>query len=170
MYQLAQDNRGYCQKISDGGDLASAMSSYYGYFAAGIEADQPRWVTYNDWITGQELLASCLATYDTGKTPKELLGVICMDINVIVDLPKLRSANGWEEFVVGYEAATTTCQKTTITDAHIEKFRNAISDTNKCEPPGPLSTGAIIGIVIGGLAFCGCCGFAAIKWRKRSQN
>merc|ERR1711924_445893 len=169
MYQLAQDNKGYCQKVGDGGDLAKAMSSYYSYFAASINAVKPRWVKYNDWITDQELLSACLSVYDTRETPKELLGVVCMDVNVIATLPTLQSLSSYDKFEEAYQEDTKACQKAKLSDEQIQKFRDAVEEGNRCEPDGG-TPWHIIGAVVGGFFLLFCCSVAYYMIKKKQSE
>ena len=78
------------------------MANYYAVFASGLKSCDLRWVEYTDIVTGTDLLAGCLpifeiASSDTtcggasaGGDSAHLLGVTCMDINMIADLPTLR--------------------------------------------------------------------------------
>ncbi len=85
---------GLFHSIPDNGDLPTAMANYYSVFASGLQSCDLRWIKYADVVTGTELLAGCLpvferssgATCDTssgGGDAAHLLGVTCMDINMI---------------------------------------------------------------------------------------
>ena len=103
--QIACENGGLFHWIPDDGDLASAMANYYAVFASGLKSCDLRWVEYTDIVTGTDLLAGCLPIFeitssdttcgagaggDEGEDSAHLLGVTCMDINMIADLPTLR--------------------------------------------------------------------------------
>jgi len=96
--KIACANKGIGYEITDGGDLASTMSDYYRYWANSVpisEATSPskRWVKYIDAGTGDtELFAGCSPIYDPLELldgDVNLLGVVCMDINMIIDLEDL---------------------------------------------------------------------------------
>ena len=97
--RLACENDGIFYAVPDNGPLADTMASYYSLLGALLRPCATRYVPYNDWFTGQELLASCLAAFeksaagdpsscdgglsglgDSGdnRVPK-LIGVACLD-------------------------------------------------------------------------------------------
>merc|ERR1712048_456576 len=71
--------------------------------------DTVRWVEYEDTITKTEVVAGCLPIYDRRGTSPKLLGVTCMDINLIASLPTLQKTTGWEDFERAKESASRTC-------------------------------------------------------------
>ena len=65
--QLACSASGISHVISDtsGDQLANAMASYYKLLSPMLSPCQTRWVTYTDSLTGTELLAACIAAFET---------------------------------------------------------------------------------------------------------
>jgi hypothetical protein len=110
--RMACQNNGVFFNVADGGDLGDAMSSYYTYIAAASEQTGTRWVLYND-VSGIELLASCTAIYDKGAQATEelsvVLGVVCMDINVMVPLKTLQLRGDYQDFYSKVVDASNTC-------------------------------------------------------------
>jgi hypothetical protein len=82
--------------VADDGDLAGAMASYYELFAAGVQTCSVRWMPYTTASTKTDVLAACLPIFELangasscdGTTPtgqwSKLLGVSCVDINIMV--------------------------------------------------------------------------------------
>jgi len=111
--RLSEEHGGEFRAVADGGNLNDAMSSYYKVFADRLtSADTVRWILYEEYITGTELLAGCLPFYDRRDAQRPaLLGVTCMDINVIADLPTLRANPGWQDFERAMEADSRSCDR-----------------------------------------------------------
>jgi hypothetical protein len=102
--KIACQNLGIAYQIDDGSDLASVMTDYYKYFIWGLSLEdamnmKPKWIRYTDsWMATDgdaasaveyPLLAGCKAVFDDAQLQAnnvELLGVACMDMNIIVDL------------------------------------------------------------------------------------
>ena len=98
------------------------MASYFELFATGLRGCTVRWTRYEDAVTGTELLAACVPIFElanglsscdgdgvaAGQWSK-LLGVSCVDMNIIVDLPTLEAHAQYPQFKAAYEAATKTC-------------------------------------------------------------
>jgi hypothetical protein len=92
--KIACQNLGVAYTIEDGADLASVMTDYYKYFIWGMKVQdamnmKPKWIKYTDSWVGEPLLAGCKAVFDDEQLQAnnvELLGVACMDMNVIVEL------------------------------------------------------------------------------------
>mmetsp|Transcript_111768 Transcript_111768/g.316142 ORF Transcript_111768/g.316142 Transcript_111768/m.316142 type:complete len:604 (+) Transcript_111768:41-1852(+) len=113
LQRLAKEHGGEFHSIGDGdgGNLGDAMASYYKVFADRLtSADTVRWIMYEDAITHTELLAGCLPFFDRRNAKhKTLLGVTCMDINIIADLPTLRANPGWQDFKWAQETDSRSC-------------------------------------------------------------
>merc|ERR1719399_32466 len=70
------------------------MTDYYKYFTWALSVQdavdmRPKWIAYTDSWAGEPLLAACKAVFDDEQLQLnnvELLGVACMDMNVIVEL------------------------------------------------------------------------------------
>lgn len=114
---IANLGKGFSEYVPDGTTLGDAMSRYFLTFSdsseyAGLN-QRLRWVVYSDWIMGTELFAACLPMYDesgvsSGQKPS-LLGVTCIDVNMVVDIPTFRQQPGFANFQAAYEADTRTC-------------------------------------------------------------
>ena len=141
-----------------------------------------RWTKYNDYYTGKELLGACLASFELesagaqtscngglsglgeqgdSRVPK-LIGVGCVDMNLVVDLPTLESHPEYEEFWAEVQSDMKACPLNTLTDAQMENLRfeaggessqcHARYDTDchdegDCEDEGG-AIGAIIGAIV----------------------
>jgi len=111
--RIADEHQGFSKFVPDGGDLANAMSLYYLTFSSwsgqdGIY-DRVRWVLYQDIITKGDLLAGCMPAYDMKKEVPQLLGVTCMDINMVVDIDTLRKQPAFNEFKTAYMKNSRKC-------------------------------------------------------------
>jgi hypothetical protein len=92
--KIACRNIGIAYHIEDGADLGSMMTDYYKYFIWGLTVQnavdmKPKWISYTDGWGGEPLLAGCKAVFDDEQLQNdnvELLGVACMDMNIIVEL------------------------------------------------------------------------------------
>lgn len=111
--QVACGTEGVFHTVADGGDLTGAMTSYYSYYIAATGARQARWVQYNDLITGVEMLASCAPVYNPALSAtdglNELLAVVCMDVNVFVELEVLSARNDYQDFITRVTNKTDVC-------------------------------------------------------------
>lgn len=111
--RIADEHQGFSKFVPDGGDLGNAMSLYYLTFSSwsgqdGIY-DRVRWVLYQDIITKGDLLAGCMPAYDMKKKVPQLLGVTCMDINMVVDIDTLRKQPAFNEFKTAYMKNSRKC-------------------------------------------------------------
>ena len=129
-----------------------------------LEPCKLSWVRYNDYYTGQELLGACLASFelessgaqtscngglsglgDVGdsRVPK-LIGVGCVDINLVVDLPTLESHAGYNDFWAKVQNDMKVCPRKTLTVGQMETLRAEASGASaRCypaPPPSPPST------------------------------
>ena len=104
---------------------------------------------YNDWITDTPLLAGCMAVYDRRKSKPVLLGVNCMDINMVVDLKTLEAHPEYKTFEKAFNTASRRClngveQNSMPTEAECASeweaaFNNPIYDAG---PPGDSAAAA----------------------------
>mmetsp|Transcript_34583 Transcript_34583/g.64529 ORF Transcript_34583/g.64529 Transcript_34583/m.64529 type:complete len:847 (+) Transcript_34583:126-2666(+) len=184
--RLACDNDGIHYSVADGADLSEVMSSYYSYFAASISYTGARWILYDDFATGTELLAACTPMYDQ-TNPSEmaiLIGVICMDINMIVDTTRLRAHSQWNDLYSRVLATSQACAGSWdgMTDAAkllvLEELRtlNANNGAETCGNAGAGddddggggggSAGLIVGIVIPLVVVLAVCCFCYAKRGK----
>jgi hypothetical protein len=110
--RLACENRAIAYTLSDGASLGEVMSSYYTFFAASMTHPGSRWVLYNDFATGTELLSACTPVYDRSDPSKKyslLAGVVCMDMNILVSISDLRQRTGWGNLYARVKAASDSC-------------------------------------------------------------
>ena len=129
-----------------------------------LEPCKLRWVRYNDYYTGQELLGACLASFELespgaqtscngglsglgevgdSRVPK-LIGVGCVDMNLVVDLPTLESHAGYDDFWAKVQDDMKVCPLKTLTAGQMETLRaEAGGASARCypaPPPSPPST------------------------------
>jgi len=113
--KVSELSGGQFNYIEDGGDLKGAMSSYYTFFADRQQSRAVRWLLYSDFITGFPLLAACAPFYDavdpaTNIAP--ILGVVCMDMNVIVQYSEVALRPDFEVFNKKIEKENSFCPNT----------------------------------------------------------
>ena len=134
--RLACDSRGISHVIDDtsGDKLANAMANYFRLLSPMLEPCQTRWVTYEDWLSGTELLGACMAAYEKvgggtsceggldglgesgdGRTPT-LLGVSCIDMNLVVSLETIRNRPDWGDFDARMRSDAQKCPRVTLTE------------------------------------------------------
>jgi hypothetical protein len=125
--KIACQNQGIAYDIPDGGSLGDVMSDYYKYFSSGLDPNDPaltevRWMEYLDASTGiYTLLAGCQPVYNSAALDEdevELLGVVCMDINMIVDLIDLKyNRDGYPQLLAGMKRASERCNSVSYSEA-----------------------------------------------------
>jgi hypothetical protein len=122
-HKLACQNWGIAYDIEDPTDstassVADAMTDYYQYFSAGLDQDHPsfgkvRWVEWKDLATGALQLSGCKPIYDERARSAgevQLNGVICIDINMLVDLHELQfERGGWPQLQQQIDEANQQC-------------------------------------------------------------
>jgi len=108
--QLACENYGYYQHVSNYADLDPAMAGYYKYFASTYQGCDGglRWIEYTDSVTCARLVAGCMPVFHGDL----LYGVTCMDANVIASLDDLQAQSGWAAFEAQYKAESRQCPAT----------------------------------------------------------
>ena len=172
-----------------------------------LEPCKLRWVRYNDYYTGQELLGACLASFelespgaqtsckgglsglgDVGdsRVPK-LIGVGCVDMNLVVDLPTLESHAGYNDFWAEVQSDMKACPRNTLTEAQMETLRfeaggapsmcnsvhSAHNDTDCHDGEDCEDEGEVIGAVIGAIvpvviiAFVGFAIFRVVRAKQQ---
>ena len=111
------------------------------------------WTKYNDYYTGKELLGACLASFELEssgaktscnggleglgergdrRVPK-LIGVGCVDMNLVVDLPTLESHTGYNDFWTKVQNDMKACPLKELTEAQMETLRSeAGGESSKC--------------------------------------
>lgn len=107
--KMACQTNGIWYAVEDGADIASKMYSYFAFLALGLEETEPRWITYKDSFTGTDLVAACHgANYREGGN-KVLIGVVCVDLNLILDLDLFRQKPDYDEAWTTIEQKQERC-------------------------------------------------------------
>jgi hypothetical protein len=142
-----------------------------------------RWSNYEDaYDLYIEYLSVCTPMYDLNTAKDELsilLGVVCMDVNMIADLDSLRAQTEFPAFWAQVEHDSLECSPSWSgldeagKQANIAKIRERLSygGAEACGPPdNSLGGGYIFLIVLGLLAFFATCilGFQHLKKRRKS--
>jgi hypothetical protein len=130
---IACQNQGIWYHVMEGQPIENIMVQYFNLFAAGMVSDTVRWVKYEDAVTKEPLLAGCLPTYDRSGSVPELLGVSCMDINVIVSMDTLASKPKYAEMRAKQIATTKTCASLRMTAATLQHLRQQVSTYSVCK-------------------------------------
>ena len=130
--RLACENKGIFYKLPDHADLSTEMSRYYEYFASGVEFCTPSFTRYQDVVTGSELWPACLPSYDRSSGERELLGVGCMDLNVMADLNRMKKEDYWKDFVCKLSDLTKQCHQLDLSECRLEKLRKAAGPESSC--------------------------------------
>jgi len=154
--QIACAHKGAHHYIPDDGDIGATMAKYYTYFAAGIRSTSARWVTYADAGTGVELMAACLPSYHNRGQGEDriftLLGAGCVDINMLIDLDRLRQLPEWPEFEKDVHQRTAKCAKYSLTNKRLNQLREM--NESSCEPEDYNGIYIVVGSVVGFIVLC----------------
>ena len=135
--------------------ISDTMASYFQVLAPMLSPCKLRWTLYNDYYTGQQLLGACLASFELesansatscngglsglgengdSRVPK-LIGVGCVDMNLVVDLgPELgqpgypeagtlRAHPEWDTFWAKVESDMAVCPRIELTKGQMETLR-----------------------------------------------
>ena len=135
--RLSCENRGIFYQVPDGADLSRIMASYYEYFATGQEICQPSFTSYTDVVTNTKLWPVCLPTYDRAAADPSLLGVTCLDLNMIVDPGTIQSESYWDDISCKVSDFTKTCQQLDTSDCRLQRLRAAVGTESVCEGDVP---------------------------------
>lgn len=130
--RLACENSGIFYPLADGADLSTAMSKYYEYFASGVEICTPSFTRYQDVVTGAELWPACLPSYNRSSGEQGLLGVSCLDLNLMIDMSTIKSADYFSNFVCKLSDLTKQCRQLDMNDCRLEKLRRAVDPQSSC--------------------------------------
>eukprot|EP00931_Biecheleriopsis_adriatica_P100882 TRINITY_DN76124_c0_g1_i1.p1 TRINITY_DN76124_c0_g1~~TRINITY_DN76124_c0_g1_i1.p1 ORF type:complete len:753 (+),score=104.63 TRINITY_DN76124_c0_g1_i1:49-2259(+) len=130
--KLACDNGGVFYPVPDGGDLKHIMAQYYSFFSSGQEVCIPAFTRYEDVVTGAELWPACLPIYDRTRSQAQLLGVTCMDLNVMADPKDMRKESMWSDFTCKVSDMTKKCRPMFLTECSREKIRREYSEESVC--------------------------------------
>lgn len=108
------------------------MSKYYEYFASGVEICTPSFTRYQDVVTGAELWPACLPSYNRSSGEQGLLGVSCLDLNLMIDMSTIKSADYFSNFVCKLSDLTKQCRQLDMNDCRLEKLRRAVDPQSSC--------------------------------------
>lgn len=153
--RLACENKGIAQKVEDAQDdrLANAMASYYQMLGPMLKPCQTRWVGYTDILSGEYLLTGCMAAFETldgstatsceggldglgepgDKRVPHLLGVGCIDMNLIVDLNVIQARDDWGDFEARINSEMSACPRITLTELQLETLRVNVGAESVCD-------------------------------------
>lgn len=129
---IACQNEGIWYPVSKDAPVANIMAKYYQLFAAGIYSEQVRWTEYIDAVSGTPLLAGCLPVYDKSGSYAKLVGVSCMDINVIVSLDTLRQKPLYKQMREEMDIETKRCARVEYGATTLQQLRLEVSDRSLC--------------------------------------
>jgi hypothetical protein len=148
--KIACQNSGIAYQIPDGQPLVDTMVDYYKYFSNGLSATDPhlqkvRWTEYTDGWVGGRLLAGCMAVYDKNKKSAgqvDLLGVTCMDMNVILPLGigtgespnnPLEARDNYPTFKDAIDEESNRCMAVSHDQSSLQRMRRAHPDSSECK-------------------------------------
>ena len=153
--RLACENKGIAQKVEDAQDdrLANAMASYYQMLGPMLKPCQTRWVGYTDILSGEYLLTGCMAAFETldgstatsceggldglgepgDKRVPHLLGVGCIDMNLIVDINVIQARDDWGDFEARINSEMSACPRITLTELQLETLRVNVGPESVCD-------------------------------------
>jgi len=166
---IACKHNGVAYAIADGGNIADVMAGYYKVLSPMSMPCTVRWSNYTDVLTGQPLLAACLASYKmvAASSPTscaegepdcllELLAVTCIDMGLMVSMEVLEVNAGWADFWSKVQQEQQLCSPVTITEAQMQYIRQEAqtrgggagacpapqAEPSACKaPPGPPGEG-----------------------------
>eukprot|EP00747_Dinoflagellata_sp_TGD_P124024 gnl/TRDRNA2_/TRDRNA2_173934_c0_seq3.p1 gnl/TRDRNA2_/TRDRNA2_173934_c0~~gnl/TRDRNA2_/TRDRNA2_173934_c0_seq3.p1 ORF type:complete len:655 (-),score=112.36 gnl/TRDRNA2_/TRDRNA2_173934_c0_seq3:34-1998(-) len=124
--EIACSTNGIWHHVPDDGDVENIMAKYYLLFAASIDTSQVRWTEYFDSVSGTALAAGCLPAYDTSSV-KALIGVGCLDLNVIVDLDAFKGKEGYAATWKSMLDAATACPSINFAATTLQRMRREAS-------------------------------------------
>jgi hypothetical protein len=146
--KIACQNDGIPYQVPDGEPLADVMVDYYKYFSNGLSASDPiletvRWTEYTDaWTETAKLLAGCMPVYDSTKKANgevDLIGVTCMDMNVIVPLQgsgnnPLENRDNYNAFKLEIERQSSLCMASSHDQSSLQRMRKSHPKSSECRP------------------------------------
>ncbi|CAE8654690.1 unnamed protein product, partial [Polarella glacialis] len=132
--RLACDNKGIFYPVSDTADLTQIMAAYYAYFASGQASCSPSFSRYADANTAEILYAGCLPMLERTAYNSSLLGVACMDINMLSSIDQLKPQPNfaWEQLACEMSDVTKKCRHMHLTDCSLQKLRLQVSTGSMC--------------------------------------
>merc|ERR1740117_2448708 len=123
MKKMACMTSGVWTAVPDGGDIENAMADYYQVYAAGVHSGDARWVEYEDALTLTRLVAACYSVYDTSGSGRELYGVVCVDLNMIINLGEFRDKPGYEATWAEMRRAAQSCSVISVSEEMLQDIR-----------------------------------------------
>jgi len=141
---IACQNSGIWYQVPDGAaGIRQAMSGYYAYYAGALAStNQIRWTMYQELKTRNDLITGCLPAYDRTVLPPRLLGVVCMDVSIIMDIPAFRAKSDFPAANTKMEQEARQCTRVSLSQADLEALRMAVSPQSSCvAAPLPQASG-----------------------------
>ena len=92
--RLACATNGLFYPVDDEPSLPAAMAEYYQYFVQLHDPCRVTWIAYTDAITDANLVAGCTAIFNPVTNDTTLLGVNCVDLNLVVSPAHLQTCDG----------------------------------------------------------------------------
>jgi len=139
--RLACENRGIFYPVPDaaaggtapaGRSLPEVMADYYNYYVQGQEICTTTFVRYTS-TQGHQLYGACMPMYDRASTGSSLLGVSCLDVNLIAPIEDMQEEAGWEHFKCQASDSTKMCRALGLTDCRLQQLRRQYSEESVCE-------------------------------------
>jgi len=112
--------------VTDSSTLKYRMATYFYPLAMAIDSEKIRYIEYQDAVTFQPLLSACLPMYKPNSQPRELLGVSCVDLNIMGTLASYCSDASYAKFRKDKFTESKKCPNIAITEPQIELIRNKI--------------------------------------------
>ena len=146
---IACSNKGIFYSVGEDANIGTVMSKYYTYFAAGVEKNtDARWTLYTDALLGVTLMSACRPSYhkpDDGEAT--LLGVGCVDINLMITIDDLREKATYDEFMEAVRDTSSMCPNFNLDEATITHLRDQAESS--CEEEEDLPNW-VLPVVAGG--------------------
>ncbi|CAE8651652.1 unnamed protein product [Polarella glacialis] len=132
--RLACDNKGIFYPVSDTADLTQIMAAYYAYSASGQASCSPSFSRYADANTAEILYAGCLPMLERTAYNSSLLGVACMDVNMLSSIDQLKAQPNlaWEQLTCEMSDVTKKCPHMHLTDCSLQKLWLQVSTESIC--------------------------------------
>jgi len=131
--RIACDNRGVYHEVGANGNLGDVMANYYSFLSVGTDSAKARWREYEDKVSKQTLLAACVPAFDKRQTPRKLLGVACMDMNVLSDLDTFKTSAGYDDFEGSVREAQRFCAPFRLSHLDAQLLRYSTDPSAVCE-------------------------------------
>ena len=140
LQEIACRTNGIFHPVQNAVTLPNVMAAYYEYYTSLQDSGKISWINYKDVTTSVELLTACAPVLDfdiKGMQQPNLLGVNCMDLNIIVDLATLKTCEGnsYDQFIESVFREATQCSSkgSRITDeCTLQNMRAKISPDSVC--------------------------------------